>query len=191
MSHVTRRGPVKPTLNITPLIDVVFLLIVFFMIVNNIVTDEVPELQLPDLIDPQTSQVDGEGRVIVNIIPVQPYEPDQERKVGPGNPETQVLTRDGTVKAVSIGKNKWELDPRYPEQYKENVKAFQDFAAQSIAARHKKNGEPPLILLRADAGVYYGQVLPIMNTLQQAMADALDPDLAAETPIQLVAYMPE
>ncbi len=187
MSHVTRRGPVKPSLNITPLIDVVFLLIVFFMIVNNIVTDEVPELQLPELLDPQTSTPEGEGRVIVNIVPLQAYEPDKEsgRKVGPGNPELQVLSRGGEVKAVTIGKNEWVITEEGA------MKEFQEFAALSIRTRFEKNGKPPIIMLRADAGVYYGQVLPIMNTLQQAMADALEPELAAETPIQLVAYMPD
>ena len=184
MSNVTRRGPVKPTMNITPLIDVVFLLIVFFMIVNNIVTDEVPELQLPDLIDPETHQPEGESRVIVNIIPETPYEPSEAsgRKVGPGNPELRVLTRSGAVKAVSIGKAEFQMND------KEQLKAFQQLCTDTIARRTKK-GQPPLIMLRADAGVYYSSVLPIMNMMQMSMAEALDPELAANTPIHLVAYL--
>lgn len=184
MSNVTRRGPVKPSMNITPLIDVVFLLIVFFMIVNNIVTDEVPELQLPDLIDPETNQPEGDRRVIVNIIPEQMYEPSEDsgRKVGPGNPEQQVLMRSGAVKSVSIGSKQFMMDD------KEQIEAFQDLLTQTIARRTKAS-KPPLIMLRADAGVYYSSVLPVMNMMQMSMAEALDPELAANTPIHLVAYL--
>lgn len=186
MSHVTRRGPVKPQLNITPLIDVVFLLIVFFMIVNNIVTDEVPELQLPELVDPETHQPEGKSRVLVNIIPVHEYEPSGEKRVGPGNPEGEVLARGGEVKEISIGNQRWVITEEGA------LKAFQEFAAKTIRARYvSNNNQPPLIMLRADAGVYYSQVLPILNTLQQAMAEALEPEVAAETPVHLVAYMPD
>lgn len=185
MSHVTRRGPVKPTLNITPLIDVVFLLIVFFMIVNNIVTDEVPELQLPDLIEPQTFQADGKNRVIINLIPMQEFTEGGE-KTGPGRSEGQVLARGGDIKAVQIGGNKWDISKPGA------LKDFQDFAAKTIAARMASgNGQPPMILLRADAALYYGKVLPIMTTLQQAMFEGLGAEKAAQTPIHLVAYLEE
>lgn len=182
MSHVTRRGPVKPTLNITPLIDVVFLLIVFFMIVNNIVTDEVPEIQLPELIDPETREPEGESRVIVNIIPESPYEPGQGKRMGPGKVETQVLSRPGNVKAVSIGAYEFVMTEEGA------MAAFMEHAKRTIASR-TKGGQAPTIMLRADAGVYYSGVLPVMNTLQQAMAEALDPETAANTPIHLVAYL--
>ena len=69
MSQVTKRGAVEPTLNITPLIDVVFLLIVFFMLVMPIVRDENPELQLPDLDRPNVYPPEGERKVTVNIVP--------------------------------------------------------------------------------------------------------------------------
>ncbi|MFN3166851.1 MAG: ExbD/TolR family protein [Phycisphaeraceae bacterium] len=184
MSHVTRRGPVKPTLNITPLIDVVFLLIVFFMIVNNIVTDEVPELQLPDLIEPQTFQAEGKNRVIINLIPKQEFT-EGGKKVGPDQPEGQVLARGGEARAVAIGGNEWDITKA------DQIKAFQEFAAKTIAARMKSNdGEPPMILLRADAALYYNAVLPMMTTLQQAMVEALG-DKAGQTPIHLVAYLEE
>ena len=174
MSQVTRRGAVKPQLNITPLIDVVFLLIVFFMIVNNIVTDEVPELQLPDLVDPETHQPEGESRVIVNIIPVQEFEPAGENaKFGPGKSEAQVLSRRGEVRAVSIGNREWDV--KDGEAMKERFDGRQ----------------PPMIMLRADAAVYYNQTLSIMAILQQAMADGLGAEVAAATPIHLVAYMPQ
>ena len=189
MSNVTRRGPVKPTMNITPLIDVVFLLIVFFMIVNNIVTDEVPELQLPELIDPETHNAEGKNRVIVNIIPEQLFVPEDEGRMGPGHPEARVLSRSGAMKAVSIGSNLFEINHPDPAKKRAAIQGFQELCKASIAQRTASNGEPPMIMLRADAGLYYSSVLPIMNMMQQAMAEALDPKVAAGTPIHLVAYL--
>jgi|GEM_PF-777625 len=186
MSQVTKRGPVKPALNITPLIDVVFLLIVFFMLVNNIVTDEAPPLQLPDLIDPVTHEADADSRVVVNIIPMQAFEPPEGEKIGPGKKEIQVLSRAGEAEAVQLGPTKWNLlDPN-------GLKDFQEKCKDTIAVRFAASRKtPPLILLRADAGVYYSAVLPVMNVMQAAMAEALGPEAAAKTPIHLVAYMPQ
>lgn len=186
MSNVTRRGAVKPSMNITPLIDVVFLLIVFFMIVNNIVTDEVPPLQLPDLIEPETYQAEGESRVIVNIIPMQEFEPENDGRPGPGFSESQVLSRSGSVRAVSIGGLEFDVE------VEGKLDEFKTRLAETIASRTSNNGgKPPMIMLRADAGVYYSSVLPIMNLMQVAMAEALDPEVAAGTPIHLVAYLEE
>lgn len=186
MSQVTRRGPVKPSLNITPLIDVVFLLIVFFMLVMTIVNDEIPELQLPELDDPETYQREGESRVIVNIIPQQRYELKDGEKHGPGKVEDEVLGRNGTAEFVSVGKDKWEIaDP-------DQMKAFTEFVAETVAFRLQKDPtKPPMMYLRADAAVYYSQVMVIMNFYQQAMIDGgLDPMIQGQTDIHLVAYMP-
>lgn len=178
-SQVTRRGPVKPTLNITPLIDVVFLLIVFFMIVNNIVTDETPPLQLPQLDNPQTTEPEGKSRVIVSIVPEQKFKPAGGGRNGPGFSETQVLDRLGFAKAVAVGGKEFNL-----KQFKE----LEEFIALSIKERYETHGEPPAILLRADAAIHYNQVLQVMGVVQSAMAKSLGEE-AAKTPIQLVAYL--
>lgn len=187
MSHVTKRGAVKPTLNITPLIDVVFLLIVFFMIVNNIVTDQVPELQLPDLEDPETNMPEGESRIIVNIVPEQEFEPSDGGKPGPGFSEGQVLARGGQAKYVTVGTMKWEIGAEGA------MDDFQEYVSKTIAQRLANDPQnPPKMLLRADAAIYYNQVLQVMTFYQQAMMDGgLDPKIAGQTSIHMVAYMPE
>jgi biopolymer transport protein ExbD len=177
MSQVTKRGAVEPALNITPLIDVVFLLIVFFMLVNNIVTDEVPKVQLPDLDDPNVFPPEGDRRVIVNIVPEQEY----DGEFGPGNSTTEVLSRVGQAKFVQIGGRKWELGQE------DAMEDFRTTLEQVIRAR-TVGDTPPNIMLRVDAAVYYAQVLPVMTNLQLAMAEALGGDLAAATPVHLVAY---
>lgn len=128
------------------------------------VADAVPEMQLPELDEPLSFDPSSENRLIINILPKQDEKSD--------------------VRAISIDNKEWDLSK--PDAMKD----FLEFATKEIknlAATH--NGEPPLIMFRADATVYYSAVLPIMATLQQAMAEALDPEIAAATPIHLVAYI--
>ncbi|MGB0767203.1 MAG: ExbD/TolR family protein [Phycisphaeraceae bacterium] len=181
MSQVTKRGAVEPNLNITPLIDVVFLLIVFFMLVNNIVTDEVPELKLPDLEDPNTSTPEGDRRVIVNIVPEAEFTGDP----GPGTPPGEVLSRPGQAEFVTIGNKKWQLGDDGA------MEDFRAFFAKTVQSRMVNPTTAPNIMLRVDAAVYYAQVLPVMTNLQLAMAEALGGELAASTPVHLVAYVGE
>lgn len=179
MSQVTKRGPVEPQLNITPLIDVVFLLIVFFMLVMNIVTDENPQVQLPDIDNPEVYPPEGPTRVTINII----AEAEFEGEPGPGQSETKVLARDGMAEFVQIGQfDKWEIGEQGA------MEDFREFVANRIQARMPDPNTAPIIQLRVDAAVYYEQVLPVMTNLQAAMAEALGPDLAAATPVHLVAY---
>lgn len=178
MSQVTRRGPVEPRLNITPLIDVVFLLIVFFMLVNNIVTDEQPPVQLPDLDDPNVYAPEGDRRVIVNIVP----EAEFDGELGPGQKEGEVLSRPGQAEFVQVGNRKWVIGEEGA------MEDFRDFFGKMVQARMVNPDTPPNIMLRVDAAVYYAQVLPVMTNLQMAMAEALGGELAAATPVHLVAY---
>lgn len=165
-------------MNITPLIDVVFLLIIFFMIVNNIVTDEVPKVQLPDLDNPNAFPPEGDRRVIVNIVP----EAEFDGEYGPGNSPGEVLSRPGQAEFVQIGGRKWKLgEEDAMEDFRTNLQAM-------IQARMVDANTAPNIMLRVDAAVYYAQVVPVMTNLQLAMAEALGPDLAAATPVHLVAY---
>jgi hypothetical protein len=60
---------------------------------------------------------------------------------------------------------------------------------QAINARRAK-GDLRFIF-RVDATIYYHHVVPVMDALQSAMADAgLDPE-KGETLIDIVAYMPQ
>ena len=178
MSQVTKRGAVKPALNITPLIDVVFLLIVFFMLVMNIVSDENPELQLPDLDRPNVYPPEGERKVTINIVPESPF----DGEFGPGKSTGEVLSRPGQAEFVQIANSKWKLgEEDAMVDFREKLKGM-------IQARMAGPDKPPIIQLRVDAAVYYAQVLPVMTNLQLAMAEALGGDLAAATPVHLVAY---
>lgn len=55
--------------NLTPMIDVTFLLIVFFVLVSQIVEVENVELALPELFEPATELPGEEQRAVINIVP--------------------------------------------------------------------------------------------------------------------------
>ena len=180
MSQVTKRGAVEPTLNITPLIDVVFLLIVFFMLVMNIVSDENPEIQLPEVDKPNVYPPEGESKVTINIVPETPFESDEG--TGPGKTPGEVLSRPGQAEFVQIATKKWKLGEE------DAMVDFREHLKMMIQARMVGPDQPPIIQLRVDAAIYYAQVLPVMTNLQLAMAEALGGELAAATPVHLVAY---
>lgn len=185
-------------MNITPLIDVVFLLIVFFMIVNNIVTDDAPPMQLPTLEKPQAFAPEGERRVVINVVPVDSF----KGKPGPGLPDDTVFgpldePRQVKIRHLQIGSTKWELSdvtglPVSPEKKQKALEDFRKKASEVIKDRFESgSGRPPLILLRCDAALKYEDVYPVLTEVLNAMGEALSPDIAAATPIHIVAYIEE
>ena len=190
MSHTTRRGPVKPQMNITPLIDVVFLLIVFFMLVSKIVTEEVPELQLPAPNETQAYREQSENRIIVNIVPLE----KMQSQVGPTRTLDDVFdykgdVRDGTAEFVTMGSRKWEIASG------EQMAEFQTYLAETIAGRLTRQGRP-LIFLRCDAAIYYKDAAKVLEMIQKGEGNGyemagLDPSqdpLAGQ--IEIIAYAP-
>jgi biopolymer transport protein ExbD len=69
MSRIYKRGPAQMEANLTPMIDVTFLLIVFFVLVSQIVEVENVDLELPELRDPATQMPGEEKRIVINVIP--------------------------------------------------------------------------------------------------------------------------
>lgn len=69
MSAIYKRGPADVQANLTPMIDVTFLLIVFFVLVSQIVEVEHVDMQLPQPPDAPTASQGDEQRVVINIVP--------------------------------------------------------------------------------------------------------------------------
>ncbi|HVZ94751.1 MAG TPA: biopolymer transporter ExbD [Phycisphaerales bacterium] len=62
-------SPPRVQPNLTPLVDVVFMLVVFFMLITQLSKEEVIDMTLPRLREPATEPIAAEGRVIVNVVP--------------------------------------------------------------------------------------------------------------------------
>jgi len=69
MSAVHERGPAAIEANLTPMIDVTFLLIVFFVLVSQIVEVEHVPMELPEPADPATERAGDEQRAVINVVP--------------------------------------------------------------------------------------------------------------------------
>ena len=143
-SAVHQRGPASAEMNITPLIDVVFQLIIFFMLVNNIVSSENLEMVVPKLEDARTREMTEDNRVVVNMAPLQ-------GRTGTGNP----LLIDGTAGAVQVSLSKFH-----------DMSDLSGVTAMLQEAR-AKNPEVE-VLLRADSALYYEEVQPLMSAITAA-----------------------
>ncbi|MEX0655110.1 MAG: biopolymer transporter ExbD [Phycisphaeraceae bacterium] len=145
-SQVHRRGPATPEMNITPLIDVVFLLIVFFMLVNTIKMQEAVEMFLPDLDDSQARELASEGFVIVNVAPQR-----FQRTERTDNP----LRFDSTARMVQIGSQQ-----QFP---------MDDLSGVTAALERRMERNPELeVVLRADSALRYDEVQPVMDAVTAA-----------------------
>jgi len=69
MSLVHQRGRTELHANLTPMIDVTFLLIVFFVLVSQIVEVEHEDMALPELAEPAAEMPGDEQRAVINVLP--------------------------------------------------------------------------------------------------------------------------
>lgn len=145
-SQVFQRGPAVPEMNITPLIDVVFLLIVFFMLVNNIVAEEQVKMLVPNLTEPETQELGEVEKLTISLVP-----PGGQRGENP-----LILPGAAEPVAVQVG----PLQRFGPQDY-EGITAA---VAERLAAT---KGELEVVL-RADAGLMYESVEPIMAAVTAA-----------------------
>lgn len=69
MSVVHERGNARIEANLTPMIDMTFLLIVFFVLVSRISEVENVKMDLPEPEHPATVPPPDEGRLVLNVLP--------------------------------------------------------------------------------------------------------------------------
>ena len=140
-----KRTGKTPAMNMTPLIDVTFLLIVFFMLVNNIVASELVPMLPPAPEDPQTAETPESGTLIVSIAPA-PFDPGRE---------AAPLDHDGRAAFVQVGSG-----GRFVPG---------DAAGITEAVGRALARKPDLkVLLRADAALFHDQVQPVMAAVTAA-----------------------
>ena len=146
MSRVFKRGTAKPEMNMTPLIDVTFQLIIFFLLINNIITEETVEMIPPDLENPKTYDLATENRITVNIAP-QHFKKAQRTQ---GNP----LNFDGQAVEVRVGTARIGM---------EDLDRVRDL----LRAAKERNPEVE-VRLRADCALFYREVQPVMGAITAA-----------------------
>ncbi|MEX0776908.1 MAG: biopolymer transporter ExbD [Phycisphaeraceae bacterium] len=150
MSRVTKRGPAKAEMNMTPMIDVTFQLIIFFLLVNNIATDQLVEMRVPNLDDPKVIELGDIPKIIVSIKP-----PDNLVR-DPSDP----LKIPGDAQKVRVGTEDFNID---------NLAGITD----SLKKAKAQNPEVE-VLLRADSGTMYENIAPVMQAITAAQISKLN-----------------
>jgi biopolymer transport protein ExbD len=154
---INKRGAVAPEMNITPLIDVVFLLIIFFLIVSKIVSDERTPMIVPQLVDPQSQELEAEYRVLVNVARA---EADVDRRRGElgGVTEHKHLSGPGNADFMKLGATgpRWAINGQNLTKLTNQLKA------------KKEQYENVEVLLRADSALHYSEVAPVTNAITNA-----------------------
>ncbi|MCH7702302.1 MAG: biopolymer transporter ExbD [Planctomycetes bacterium] len=76
--------------NMTPMIDVVFLLIVFFMLVSAFASAENVPMHLPDPQRSRARNVELANRLVINCFPIDPAAPASgvQYRLGPNRPQS-------------------------------------------------------------------------------------------------------
>jgi biopolymer transport protein ExbD len=69
MNVVHQRGFARVRSNMTPMIDVVFLLMIFFMLVAQIQRTQRVDMELPGIDSAAASDADTEDAVVINVVP--------------------------------------------------------------------------------------------------------------------------
>lgn len=98
------------TMDMTPMIDVVFLMIIFFMIVSDMSQQDLAELTLPKADMAQDDETE-EGRMIINIVESGDLEIKRQGYNSLDDQEAQQAVRTYLQNAVALG----EKDPDFPE----------------------------------------------------------------------------
>jgi len=133
-------------MNMTPLIDITFQLIIFFMLVSNIIAQESVEMIVPELENSKARELGEVERVIVNIVPM-PFDRKHREKGAP-------LDMEGTASQVLIQYHQYDADDL-------------DGIRAELADVKEQNAERQ-VLLRADGALYYQDVQPIMDAISAA-----------------------
>jgi len=150
MGRKKQEAGTEVVMDMTPMIDVVFLMIIFFMIVSDMSQQDLAELVLPKADMAQDDETE-EGRMIINIVESGDLEIKRVAYKSLDDPDAQSAVRTYLQNAVALG----EKDPKYP-----------DLSARSL-------------LVRADKQTKFKEVQKLMRIAAETGIGIYKIDLAA------------
>jgi len=161
-SKIYKKGKADCEFNMTPLIDVTFLLIIFFMLVNNIIAEAEVEMLVPELDNSQVQDIDEDKRVIINLVPS--FEETSNERFDMDN----AMRVSGYADKVKVGISEFSL--------LESLEPLANHLKEIKAARPQVE-----FVLRADAATEYQYVQPVMEAITAAGIGK----------VNLMAYLPD
>jgi biopolymer transport protein ExbD len=151
MSHGSG-GSIAAEPNLTPLLDVVLQLLMFFMMCVNFVTEQSDEdVKLPRSQSAKPMSKDGTDTLLLNL---QPFHAEEQARSGKFKPEELAKFREGEVMATALLKPPFKLTElnSFLKQHYED------------ASRLAKGGEvKTVIILRAHRDTQYDEVFRVLQ----------------------------
>ena len=151
-------------LNMTSMLDIVFQLIIFFILVTNFAAADLPPLEPPDPVHSKARKIEGAQPRIVNLVPVTRKEPDP---------------KSGKIRDVSTGRAShvvaFDMNfvvPGYTPKLPAGEKTYPlQRLIDMLVAERERNDEAGIgteVDLRVDRSLPYDQVQPIMRAITAA-----------------------
>ena len=144
-----RKEEASPALNMTPMIDIVFNLVIFFLIVTDLTQKELENLVLPLAHKAKEDKGIEEQRVIINIV--------------------EIMKDDANGKPT-IPTGKYEAKIKGQPRNHAQLKRYLQTKADSYREKDGMGGSSIFVLIRADRSTPWQQV-------QWIMQDCADPDV--------------
>ena len=129
----------EPSLNLAPLIDVVFLLLIFFMVTTSFVRDDAIDLALPEASSQQTLSEEFSIRVSVSKF-------------------DDIRVEDGASRFSSIAGG---------VQRSTLKQSIGQAIEQLQRERGENSGRAPTIIIEADRAASHGRVIELMDVVSQ------------------------
>ena len=129
----------EPSLNLAPLIDVVFLLLIFFMVTTSFVRDDAIDLALPEASSQQTQSEEFSIRISVSRFD-----------------DIQVEDSQSRFSSIAGDSQRGPLKQRIGE-------AIEQLQRERGAA----TGRTPTIIIEADKAASHGRVIELMDAVSQ------------------------
>lgn len=157
-----------PQLNVVSMVDVIFNVIVFFIITAKAASDEMVKMVVPKVQNPNMYAMPSNvPRLIVSVVsdPEDMFQ-DKSKILQKEGPIAAMMAGSSTAREVRVGSKKFKIPTnRYV--------ALPELTAEiQKAKRERLAGHDPSVklevLLRADLALPYGQVSPIMDAIAAA-----------------------
>jgi len=140
-----KHEPVHVSANLTPMIDVTFLLIVFFILVTQFANVQVAEeIELPEPDQPVSVERDQTARLVINIIP------------------SPSASQAGRVIGYRLG------SAEYPATARGISMLSTEIANSAREKLAEDENATVLVDLRADRYTAYGEIYPVMQAVVAA-----------------------
>ncbi len=144
-SGVHKSGPAEMTVNMTPMIDCVFQLLIFFMLTTQMASADFVNMKVPKPDLSQAKKPQEGNKAVVNV------EPFTEEEIIANS------AKKGLAKQYGMGSLKIEVG---------NIEKL--VRELDKARRTSENPKEFVVELRADKSIRYDQIEPVLQAMQQA-----------------------